>query len=205
MNPAALAAAARGDLKNAIITSTPGGIERQEKEGQIEQSFKDTLPISMQGCSILDFEKLGFKFLGKEDIFWHCEFPKGWRKRPTSHDMWTDLLDAKGRKRGAIFYKAAFYDRSANIHLTNRYGVRNVYLDADQGIPMPSKTRTNAQRVNGVVRTLNFHSEIKGNDHTALRDLLADLRHYCDYTGLDFAKEDKAAYASYLEELRGQR
>ena len=35
--------------------------------------------------------------------------------------MWSDLLDAHGRKRAAIFYKAAFYDRSATISLCCRY------------------------------------------------------------------------------------
>lgn len=45
ISPAALAALAQGDLENARIASTPGGIERQEKQGQIDESLRDTLPI----------------------------------------------------------------------------------------------------------------------------------------------------------------
>ena len=34
--------------------------------------------------------------------------------------MWSDLLDDKGVKRGSIFYKAAFYDRSAFLRLKEK-------------------------------------------------------------------------------------
>lgn len=133
ITPAAVMAAARGDLSNAAVALKPGGIEAQEKAGQIEQSLQDTLPIDMHGCSQADFEKLGFKFLNKIDrLFWQCEFPKGWRKKPTDHSMWSDLLDDKGRKRAGIFFKAAFYDRDAFIGLTPRYGVKSAYLDANK-------------------------------------------------------------------------
>lgn len=119
ITPAALSALAKGDMQNAMIASTPGGIERQEKDGQIEQSFLDTLPKHLKREQ---FEALGFKFLGDhDDIFLNVKFPKGWRKSPTDHSMWTDIIDAQGRKRGAIFYKAAFYDRSAHAHLTCRF------------------------------------------------------------------------------------
>lgn len=130
MSPAALVAVARGDFSNAIVASTPGGIEAQEKEGQMNQAERQTLPKDMQGCTKKDFEALGFKFVGEsEKIFWECEFPKGWTKRPTSHSMWSDLLDDKGRKRGGIFFKAAFYDFNAHIGLNSRYGVKSVSLD----------------------------------------------------------------------------
>lgn len=120
MTPAALAAAARGDRENFIAAMISDGIKTQEKRGQIEQSFAETLPI--QGTStpkeIAVFEALGFKFGGKvDDLFIETTFPEGWRKKPTSHDMWTDILDDKGVKRGSIFYKAAFYDRSAEVYL----------------------------------------------------------------------------------------
>lgn len=104
------------DVMAALI---PGGIERQEKAGQIEQSFLETLPRQFNGCSQADFEQLGFKFSGVvvDEIFVETEFPKGWRKSPTEHSMWTDILDDKGQKRASIFYKAAFYDRSAFVSL----------------------------------------------------------------------------------------
>lgn len=36
--------------------------------------------------------------------------------------MWSYLVDELGRRRGAIFYKAAFYDRDAFMRLESHYG-----------------------------------------------------------------------------------
>lgn len=126
ITPAALSALLRGDRENFIAASTPGGIEAQEAAGQMEQSLLQTLPRDNRDRE--SFEKLGFKF-GKDidDIFVEVEFPKGWRKKPTDHSMWTKILDEKGRERGSIFYKAAFYDRSAHVSLSRRFGVRQSY------------------------------------------------------------------------------
>ena len=38
------------------------------------------------------------------------------------------------------------------------------------------------------------------NPQQAVRDILADLRHLCDATGLDFATEDRTAYENYSKE-----
>lgn len=128
MNIAALTALLAGDMKNALIAASPGGIERSEKQGQIEQGMLETLPMegTIQGrrSDKSQWEALGFVF-GEphDDIFVNVKFPKGWKKQCTNHSMWTDLLDEKGRKRAGIFYKAAFYDRSAHIHLANRFQV----------------------------------------------------------------------------------
>lgn len=127
MTPAALSALASGQAENFMAAITPGGIEAQEKAGQIEQSFAETLPKDLRGEQPL-FEKLGFVF-GKDadDIFVNVTFPKGWRKKPTDHSMWSEILDDKGRKRGMIFYKAAFYDRSAHGSLDTRFSVQDDY------------------------------------------------------------------------------
>ena len=44
--------------------------------------------------------------------------------------------------------------------------------------------------------------DIDAAHEDALRDLLADLRHYCDKHELDFAFHDRVAYRNYLEELK---
>lgn len=129
--PAALSALLLGEDANFIAAATPGGIERQEKQGQIEQSFKETLPRDFR-LNFIDcrnvLEKLGFVFGDNaDDLFVNVRFPEGWRKSPTDHSMWTDILDEKGRKRGSIFYKAAFYDRSADGSLCGRFGVSESY------------------------------------------------------------------------------
>jgi len=138
ITPAAMTAAMSGDMENFIAATTPGGIEAQERRGQFEQSTLERLPV--KGTSSEEdrrmFESLGFKFKldrtaaqsrGRGEIFVEVEFPKGWRKKPADHSMWSELVDDKGRKRGAIFYKAAFYDRSARVHLERRFGVTSDY------------------------------------------------------------------------------
>jgi hypothetical protein len=141
VSPAALMAAMNGDLKNAMIASTPGGIERQEAEGQTSFVASETIPRDIQGLiyynryDIKDsdikkltkiLEKHGFKFESikpVEEIFMACALPEGWTKKATDHSMWSDLLDEKGRKRAGIFYKAAFYDRSAHMHFNQFYNI----------------------------------------------------------------------------------
>jgi hypothetical protein len=137
MTPAAIAAAAKGDFGNFMVAATPGGIEAQEKRGQLEQAEKQTLPRRMMGCTREDFEKLGFKFGENVDgdggIFVEAVFPTGWKKVPTDHSMWSKLVDVKGRERGSIFYKAAFYDLKAHVDLSPRFKVRDNCYDEGVG------------------------------------------------------------------------
>lgn len=127
-NPAALSALARGDLANAIVASTPGGIERQEAEGQrqMASSFR-TLPKDMDREPAAAF---GFTF-GEDDdeLFVNVTAPEGWAIRPSAHSMHSDIVDERGRVRGGIFYKAAFYDRRANGNWSPRYRVESEYAD----------------------------------------------------------------------------
>lgn len=83
------------------------------------------LPKEMlHGCDREKLEQMGIKFgADVDDLFVTVQLPEGWKKKATDHAMWSDLLDDNGRKRAAIFYKAAFYDRRAHISLCRRYGV----------------------------------------------------------------------------------
>lgn len=127
-NPAALSAAARGDLANALVAATPGGIEAQEAAGQAMFCASATLPKEMRGCTRATLEAMGIKFgADADDLFVSVTLPPGWKKHATDHSMHSELLDDKGRKRASIFYKAAFYDRNADMQLCHRYGV-NAYL-----------------------------------------------------------------------------
>jgi len=129
VTPASLQAAADGNMENFIAASTPGGIEAQEAEGQKCFVASQTLP---KDCPREDLEKIGFIFGDDEDdIFISVQFPEGWSKKPTEHSMWSDLIDDKGRGRGGIFYKAAFYDRSANLKLQPRFSFRQDYDQED--------------------------------------------------------------------------
>lgn len=139
VNPASLRALINGDYENAIIASTPGGIEQQEAEGQKELIISEKIPWDIRGLipninqyDIKDkdikklinvLEPIGFKFKSSEkvdDLFLECKLPDGWKKESTEHSMWSNLLDTKGRERASIFYKAAFYDRSSHMFM-NRF------------------------------------------------------------------------------------
>lgn len=126
MTPAALMAMLAGDTENAIAAMTPGGIEAQEAAGQQSFVANETLPKeNMHGCTREKLESMGIIFgEDADDLFVAVKLPSGWKKQATSHSMWSDLLDDKGRIRAKIFYKAAFYDRSSHISLCRRYNVQ---------------------------------------------------------------------------------
>lgn len=72
----------------------------------------------------------GVKFHAPVDgdpMFQYVTLPKGWKKVETDHSMWSKLVDEKGRERAMIFYKAAFYDRSAHLNLSNRFSTSYDY------------------------------------------------------------------------------
>ena len=126
MNSATLAAASRGDLANLLVASTPGGIERQEAAGQRMLVASAMLPKEIHGATREQLTALGFKFgADVDELFVTCELPPGWTKHGTDHSMHSDLLDEQGRKRAGIFYKAAFYDRRAEMGMQRRYGVES--------------------------------------------------------------------------------
>ena len=131
--PAAILAAVSGDLENYSTARTPGGIEAQEAAGQTTLVANSTLPIDMPADAKKNLEECGFKFGEKvDDLFVTVTMPPGWRKVPTSHSMWTELHDDKGRRRASIFYKAAFYDKRADLRMDRRYALNNYADSADE-------------------------------------------------------------------------
>lgn len=68
------------------------------------------------------YEKMGIVILGEyDDLFYNVQLPSGWQIKATSHSMWNELIDDKGRKRANFFYKAAFYDRDAFTNFNTRF------------------------------------------------------------------------------------
>jgi hypothetical protein len=55
------------------------------------------------------------------------------------------------------------------------------------------------------VAILSLRDEYDDDPHTALIDLLADARHWCDRQGKDYAEFDRQAYQHYLAELSEER
>jgi hypothetical protein len=95
-------------------------IEAQEKQGQAQLVASEMLPTRVLHCTDADFAALGFRF-GAPDpgdpMFRPATLPEGWKKVSSDHDMWSYVVDTLGRRRVAIFYKAAFYDRSAHMRV----------------------------------------------------------------------------------------
>ena len=105
-------------LAESVVTGSPETfIERQEREGQRQLVNSDRLPSD---CDRAEFEALGFTF-GAPDhsdpLFMPATLPEGWEKQATDHAMGSVIVDPLGRERVSIFYKAAFYDRSAHMTL----------------------------------------------------------------------------------------
>jgi hypothetical protein len=118
-------------LLRAMATgSSSDAIYQQEAAGQESFAQSETLPTDMSEDARNALEKSGVKFLGiieDDPIFQYVELPEGWQKKPTSHSMYTDLVDANGKKRASIFYKAAFYDRSARLNIERRFCIQIDY------------------------------------------------------------------------------
>lgn len=108
------------DVENILAAITEGGIEAQESAGQQAMVNDEVIP---KDCPRKDLEALGFIFCDdlEDDLFIRVQMPEGWSKRATDHSMHSDLIDGKGRVRGNIFYKAAFYDRKADMTLRCRF------------------------------------------------------------------------------------
>lgn len=133
LTPAALSAAALGDMQNALLASVPGGIEAQESAGQAMFVASEQLPKEMRGATREQLEALGFRFgADVDDLFVTAHLPSGWKKVATDHAMHSDLVDDKGRVRAAIFYKTAFYDRRASISFQSRYAENHYAECADK-------------------------------------------------------------------------
>ena len=116
------ARADRGE-KNAVSTM----ILNQEATGAQEFQRSEVLPRDgTTGKDEANWKALGF-ILGDnvpdDDLFRYAKMPPGWEKKVAdpSDPRHMALFDEKGRRRAFIFYKAAFYDRSANVYLTRRF------------------------------------------------------------------------------------
>jgi hypothetical protein len=71
---------------------------------------------------------------------------------------------------------------------------------------MSTANEENARRIDRAAKAIWAGEYLQDHpkDHeTAVRDLLSDLRHYCDCYAVDFGNEDRIAHSNYLAELEG--
>lgn len=143
MKAMSLAAFAATNMNDLIAATTPGGIEKQEAAGQVDFVRNATLP---KDCDRSMLALAGITFgADADDLFVNVQLPDGWKKQATSHSMWSDLLDDKGRKRASIFYKAAFYDRNAHMSMNRRYNIESYEPCNADGVVVEYGTHTHMQ------------------------------------------------------------
>lgn len=112
-----------------FLETLPGMIEASERRGQADLVESESLPTETRPPREV-FESLGFTFgdpFPEDRLFRPATLPRGWKKERTDHSMWSRIVDEKGRTRVEVFYKAAFYDRRADMRLASRYKVQNEY------------------------------------------------------------------------------
>lgn len=132
----------------------------QEARGQRDLVQSDVLPreINMYGDgepakAIEYLTSLGFQFKGDvpdDKLFQYVIFPDGWKKIATDHSMHSNLVDPQGRIRGGIFYKAAFYDRAAHMHLNRRFQIGFNHYDRESykdGMPVVAFVKDALEKV----------------------------------------------------------
>lgn len=107
-------------------------LENMEVEGQQKAIRRNKMAKSMRPEKEI-WEQLGFKFseIEDDDILYDATLPEGWSMQATEHAMWINILDPNGRIRGKMFYKAAFYDRRADMSLNCRYDIYTEHVDKD--------------------------------------------------------------------------
>ena len=108
-----------GPLDLPMFGGSPAAIERMEADGQ--RQLLESCDLPTKGSDDPEFLRLGFTF-GEphqhDPLFRPATLPKDWRRESTDHAMHTKIVDELGRERVGVFYKAAFYDRRADMRLT---------------------------------------------------------------------------------------
>jgi hypothetical protein len=110
-------------LADGMATGSPAGfIERQEADGQRQLVNSQVIPTDAPDAEL---EALGFTLgpaVEGDPMFRQATLPDGWKREGSDHAMWSYIVDGLGRRRCSVFYKAAFYDRSARIRVNTVAG-----------------------------------------------------------------------------------
>lgn len=92
------------------------GVEGLESMGQDELVQSEQIPVEIRDITEAGLEAMGFKLgpaCAGDPLFREATLPTGWKKRPTDHSSWSEIVDQDGYVGFQIFYKAASYDRRA--------------------------------------------------------------------------------------------
>ncbi|MFF7293157.1 hypothetical protein ACFY9N_11565 [Microbacterium sp. NPDC008134] len=147
----------------AEALGNPGGfVEAQEARGQAQVVASEQLPTEADwdALTALGFTK-GDPVPG-DDLFVYATIPDGWTKEPTDHSMYSVIKDERGVERVSIGYKAAYYDRWANMHVKyvgSDIALHLVYGDGDIVKPPLWDVLTESERSEAVARAKSHLQE----------------------------------------------
>lgn len=113
-------------LMASMSDGTSGYITGMEAAGQRQIVASEVLPSDLSDDGRQRLETAGAVFgepVQGDGLFVHVTLPPGWKREGSEHAMWSYILDEHGRRRVSVFYKAAFYDRSAHasVYTLGRY------------------------------------------------------------------------------------
>lgn len=112
----------------ALLGSMMKAGESIEGWGQRELLEAQGAALPIKGSEHPSFTKVGFKFGDAFDsAFREAQLPAGWQLVAGETEVLSKFLDAKGRTRGQVHYKAAQRGRFAEMGLHSRYSVKVEY------------------------------------------------------------------------------
>lgn len=180
-----------GLLMEAMVTgSAETFITGQERAGQHELVHSDRLPSE---CPREDMEALGFTFGDpdpRDDLFIPATLPEGWTREGSDHAMWSHLKDEHGRRRASIFYKAAFYDRRAFMHLVTLESYATRAVDDGEALVF-----------DGTWATLEAVRAALTDAAASERERVAEFRQYGMDDSADGREKQADGYEAALAEL----
>ena len=149
-------------LHLALSMSSSGRyIEEMEADGQRQLVHSDVLPAEGPWADHtgwrgprdgVTLESLGFVKgdpVPGDEMFVHATLPPGWAREGSDHAMWSYITDERGVRRVSIFYKAAFYDRSAHASIERpgyAFTTEAIYGDGPAKLPEPWDVLTAEER-----------------------------------------------------------
>lgn len=133
-------------LAGSLIEGSSNYIENMESRGQQELINSTRLPAEARGATWdsdgwAELAALGFvkgDLVEGDELFVEATLPEGWTRAADDHAMWSYILDERGVRRVAVFYKAAFYDRRASMsvmHTGTEVATQVVYGDGELELP----------------------------------------------------------------------
>lgn len=159
-------------LAESLVTGSPATfIEGQEITGQHQLVTSELLP-SDHGDDAPWLE-LGFTFgdpVDGDPLFVRTALPEGWEKRATDHSMGSVIIDTLGRERVRIFYKAAFYDRSAHMNLISLSWYVQAHVEYDGPMVISDEWATRE----AVIEEMRKHAEENRREAAEFRGYAAN-------------------------------